>query len=419
MIDRRQRVLIVGSGRRVQNNFLPALRCLADLFEIRGIHSRTVSHLLPVAQSWGVEPVVDLEESRLSEIDVVAISVPTSQNAPVLRKLLPQAHRLHIVIDTPIAWNAEERAAAEPLLARFAQVTVAEDYMNFPQFALIREAARRGLIGQIRYLTLFNIGFLYHGLALIRSFCGFEPVLRTSRHAFGSFGILVEYRFRDAFTATVVGPYRRHTTGGLMLEGSEGIITEFPADAALSNKPIHTLAPVHEGGLLNGYRIAGEGCDLAVDLPDLRSMRGMDFADKFDLNLVRGCGLIEVFRSVAGAHNINQDYGYRHALYDAFVSQRAERGESPLDPFNTFSEVADSLGALSWVANQRTFLKGRPEMASSLPPNEVVEVRTNEIVAAEHAEAHGSHTQLFSARLNGKPLPRSSWYIYTPAWDRR
>ena len=175
--------------------------------------------MLPVAQKWGVEPVANLDGFDLSGIDVVAVSVPTSQNAPVLSKLLPHADRLHIVIDTPIAWNVEERTAAEPLLARFGRVTVTEDYMNFPQFALVRDAARRGVLGEIGRLTLLNIGFLYHGLALIRSFCGFEPVLQSRHHAFGNYSRSVEYRFRNGFSATVVGPYRRHTTGGLGTRG--------------------------------------------------------------------------------------------------------------------------------------------------------------------------------------------------------
>ena len=203
-----------------------------------------------------------------------------------------------------------------------------------------------------------------------------------------------------------------------VLEGTKAIVTEFAADATISDKPTYLLAPIYENGLLTGYRIAGDGSDLRADLPDLRAMRLMEFPDKSDLNLTRGCGLIEVFRSVGGAHNINQGYGVSNALYDACVSRRAERGEKPLDPFNTFSDTPDAAGAVSWIANQRTFLKARPEMATSLPADEVVEAKADDIVAAEHAEDHGDHARLFGVRLNGAPLPKPCWFIYAAAWDR-
>jgi hypothetical protein len=58
----RLRVLLVGAGRRIQNNYLPALSCLTDCFEISGIHARTYEKLAPVAERWGVPAVASLEE---------------------------------------------------------------------------------------------------------------------------------------------------------------------------------------------------------------------------------------------------------------------------------------------------------------------------------------------------------------------
>jgi hypothetical protein len=65
-------------------------------------------------------------------------------------------------------------------------------------------------------------------------------------------------------------------------------------------------------------------------------MREMEFSDKTDLNLLRSCGLADVFRSISHERNLNRAYGPTNAFYDAFVSRRATAGLKPLDPFNTF-----------------------------------------------------------------------------------
>ncbi len=132
-------------------------------------------------------------------VDIVAISVPTSQNAAVLRKLKPSASTLMILIDTPIAWNGAELAACNPLLSDFKHVAVAEDYMNFAPFSLMRRAVKAGLIGKPKALTLTNTGYLYHGLALIRSFADFKPVKSGRRH------LLVAHRASSTIVSAAFG----------------------------------------------------------------------------------------------------------------------------------------------------------------------------------------------------------------------
>ena len=335
------RVLLVGAGRRVQNNYLPILRYLDDQFDVRGIHSRTQERLNDVARRWDVPAVPSLATVEPGAFDVVAISVPTSQNANVLRQLLSQAADLHLVIDTPVVANPKEHREIAPLLNRFKSVTVTEDYMNFPPFTLLRQFAAAGHIGPIRSLVLNQIGFLYHGLALIRSFVGFGPVLNATRHPIGGDAWVVSYEFRDEFRASVIGPYRRHTAGGLTLEGTHGIVTEFAADLDAAKKPAFLLRPSIDGAL-SGYEIVGTDFRRSVDLPAIRALRAMAFEDKSDLNLLRSCGLGDVFRSIAHERNLNNLYGVANAFYDGFVSRRATAGIEPLDPLNIFRSPAAS-----------------------------------------------------------------------------
>lgn len=339
----RLKVLVIGAGRRVQGNFLPVLQALRDDFDVMGIHSRTYSRLKPVADAWNVPAVASLADIDLSAVDVVALSVPTGQNAAVLRTLAPHAAHLKLVIDTPIAWNRQELKATAPLLDRFSQVVVTEDYMNFPTFELLRSAVQQGWVGRPQALVLNNTGYLYHGLALIRSFVGFEPVVRTWRRNVGAMTHLVGYRFRNGFEAAVIGPYRGHSTGGLSLEGSAGVITEFESDfrfAQPGQRPFYRLSLEREDGRLTGCRIEGNGRLMRLEPAELKAMQAMPFEDKSDLNLLRGCGLANVFRSLREPDNLNASYGVRNAFYDGFVSRLADRGRFPFDPFTWFNRNA-------------------------------------------------------------------------------
>ncbi len=330
------RVLIVGAGRRVQNNYLPALSCLKDHLVVAGIHSRTYERLAPVAERWSVPAFRTLEEVDFANIDVVAISVQTSQNPIVLQKLAQYAPKLQLVIDTPVVWNRRELAVIPPLLKPYKQVLVTEDYMNFPPFAILRQAVKDGLIGSLRGATLYNIGYLYHGLALIRSFAGFPRAKRTWSRKVGSFSGITGYSFDNGYRAIVVGPYRKHTTGGITIEGSAGILTDFAGDAELGGtgkRPVYTLRGHRDAeGLLSRFSLEGASSDYAVELPNLVAMAALDFPDKSDLNLLRGCGLIMVFQALYETDNINRDYGAVNAIYDSFTPRIASKGVLPVDP---------------------------------------------------------------------------------------
>lgn len=333
ILPSRLRVLIIGAGRRIQNNFLPALACLSEQFEIVGIHARTTERMLPVAKKWGIPAISDLKAFDLGQVDVVAISVPTSQNAAVVRQLLPYADSLRLVIDTPIFWNGKELAAVEPLLGQFKEVRPAEDFMSFPAYQFLRKIVDSGLIGTPRVLTLFNTGYFYHGLALIRSFVGFAPVLSSTRY--DSFAYQMRYRFLNGFRASIIGPYRQHHHGGVVLEGTTGIITEVEDDSKFNEpagRKIYYLTKNIENGLLTSYNLLCDGKILnSFDVPDYARMVAMDFEDKSELNLLRGCGLIKVFQAFI-KENIYNKYSYEQALYDSMISRLSKRGLLPFDP---------------------------------------------------------------------------------------
>jgi hypothetical protein len=372
-LERRRQVLVIGAGRRVQNNFLPAFRVLGDSFEVVGVHARTAERLLPVARLWDVPAILRLSDVDLSGVDMVAVSVPTSQNAAVLASLATRGSHLCIVIDTPIAANRRELAATWPLLRRFAGVTVTEDYMNKPHFGLVRQAVGDGVIGRPLGAALYNIGYQYHGLALLRSLIGFPRVRRVRRVALGGFSRIVTYSFANGFRASIVGPYRRRRTGGIVVEGTAGLITEVAEDinfGRMAGRDLYHLSPLRTDGELTGYMLAGGQRHYRADLPEMAAMRAMPIADKSDLNLLRGCGLISVLRSTIGVPDVNSAYGADNALYDSFVSRLAERGLLPVDPLTWFGgNVMALIRAMSWrPGDGRSFnIRGGASRAPTAP----------------------------------------------------
>jgi hypothetical protein len=213
--------------------------------------------------------------------------------------------------------------------------------MNLPPFALMRRAVQDGLIGKLRGLTLYNSGFLYHGLALIRSFDGFKRPHTTWHRKVGSFSKIVGYSFAGGYRAIVVGPHRsRYTSGLINIEGSMGVITDFSGDSefvASNGRPIYTLTSQRaEDGLLTGFTLEGADHKYTVDLPEIRCMACMDFPDKSDLNLLKNCGIAEIFRALDEPSNLNNAYGPANMTYDAFAARLAGRGFLPLDPFVWF-----------------------------------------------------------------------------------
>ena len=93
----------------------------------------------------------------------------TTKNVPgVLRKLKRAAENLILVIDTPLLAGFQHLGHLRSL-KRFRNVIVTEDYMNFPQFKLIRQIIDEAEVGDINRIILEHTGYRYHGLAPIRS----------------------------------------------------------------------------------------------------------------------------------------------------------------------------------------------------------------------------------------------------------
>jgi hypothetical protein len=350
--EARARVLIIGAGFRAANNFLPALRLCAESFEVVGILARSTERSEPLGKLWDVPVYRSLAEVDPRGVDTVAVTVPTNQNAAVLSALLAWNKDVSLTIDTPIAWNFGEYRALLPLLLRFKAVVVAEDFMNFPQFELARTAVRSGLCGRVRSVTLFNTGYRYHGLALLRSFTDFAPVLTSWRFQLGGYSSVVAFRFSGGMVGYIVGPYRQVVTGGILVEGDSAIVTQAAEDVqftTLGSRKLYHLASSSEPGREDAFVL--EGSDLRLATPEFSAMSAMPFEDRTPLNVYKNVGLTRIFRSLIVPDALNRPYGFQNALYDSFASRFAFGGRLRFDPL---ARVGSNFMALPRLAITRS-----------------------------------------------------------------
>ena len=170
-------VFLVGSGNRMKQNFIPAFKCLDYPVVISGIYSRTSQHATEVGELWGIESQAELECPALANADVIVISITTRYVSDILKKIhrFTDTKNKVLIIDTPVFEGLKHIQSAY-LLRKYQNTIVTEDYMNFPQFAIVRDIIKQGKLGNIKKIEMHNIGYRYHGLATARAFLEFSLV---------------------------------------------------------------------------------------------------------------------------------------------------------------------------------------------------------------------------------------------------
>ncbi|MBL7856252.1 MAG: Gfo/Idh/MocA family oxidoreductase [Cyclobacteriaceae bacterium] len=331
------KVLLIGSGRRIQKNFIPAIACLPELFEVAGIYSRTLAHAKQLAEEKNFPLIENLSVVDFKTIDIVAISITTSAVPGILRILQSVASKLTVIVDTPV-FEKSTHFFSLHLFRKFKKVMVAEDYMNFPAFELIRNAVADGAIGKVRCVSLFHNAYLHHGTALIRSFAGFRGVFFSQSIRHCRYGKLTRYYLQGGLRGIVAEPYSP-LEGRLIISGASGIITDFNYELTKGNVEQLQLQPIVSDGLLMGYEIKSVNYNRSYYPPYLNKLRSLDISDKSDFNLLKTCGLIRIFESI-DKPNSNTAYTLVEGVYDSLISRIARKLQFYGDPFGILFKSA-------------------------------------------------------------------------------
>jgi predicted dehydrogenase len=325
----RLRALVIGSGYRAKNAFLPALTCLDTNVEVVGVHSRNFAHAREAGQQFGVGAIEDLRSLRPGDVDVVLVSVTPKSIQAVLRATAHIAPGAALVMDTPAMGGlADLRHLA--LYRRWRTVRVGEDFMNMPQFRLVGKVIDSGVLGDVACLRLTNMGFSFHALALLRSWLGY-PLVRSarSRRRWRAGAVDIVYRFPGGVTAEVIEPYTRGE-GFIDVAGTRASITGHMMGYGIGNRaaPVGDTAHGAPGRLervedesgLSGFQIVGLSAEFTTGIPFLARLRAMGLEDDSEFNLIRVDGLCQVISSLWSPDPVNTGYRVQDAMADVLVS---------------------------------------------------------------------------------------------------
>lgn len=315
-------VLLVGAGRRIRNNFLPALAQISDHLAVDALWARNAEQAAAAAQPWGVTVAPNLEVASATA-DVVMVSVTTSAVPEILQRLVPFAERLTLVLDTPVFGSVRDLRAL-PGLSRFRRVVVAEDYAQFPQWQLARQVVASGVIGEVVDVELRHSGYRYHGLALARSFYGYP----FARAAFRRGGEL-RFHFGSGRGGRIVLPYDQ-ARGTTVIRGSGGALVHGEvADRDTGAGPVIALR-IDEHADPPAV-VAGEQ---RLELPRLPALLGAPVPDRTMFNALKTYGLMAALAPVWTAEP--PAYDYRQALYDHLTTATLQISPILMDPFAPF-----------------------------------------------------------------------------------
>ena len=266
----KNKVVIIGGGRRVCEDVIPALEYLEPLYEIVGVCTRSPGVVFGRKRRYDIRPLTTLSSNDLKRATHLYLAVPPHEVSRALSALPVTAYQLELIIDTP----APVSRAIQKELRKFKAVHVAEDNAFVPWINAARSMSPRSVVCD-------RSVFRYHGIALLKALAGTtqEPASVVSSRKSGD----VIEMLVGTVDAKIIEPCD-YTRGSIMIDGVQ---------------PAFPTLTVRESELVGGVR------------PDDTIVTKM-------LELKR-LGLVHILSEIAAG---KQPYPLARAINDADVDQQ-------------------------------------------------------------------------------------------------
>lgn len=233
---------IIGSGKRVVNDVLPAVESLNSHANLAWLVAQSERDVASRESHYRTRTFESLSQEDINTIALIYVAVP-EKSVPAVVESLGQFDVGHcqLLLDTP-ARGFEEYGA------KFASMSIAEDSVWLPWIEPLNEALSMegGLHRMISYRALYR----YHGVSLMRALVNsqFESRVRArlSRLSIGPFKHI---SFDGQATLTMLEPHR-YQRGKLFAVAKSGRI--------FSSTPVPGTARIAiewEGGNIAGFTV--------------------------------------------------------------------------------------------------------------------------------------------------------------------
>jgi hypothetical protein len=278
-------VVVIGAGRRVKGQVLPALGCLEDRFRVAAVCSRSETELVYGRGRRIVTAALDRVD--FSGVDLIVMAVSLRQNARVLAQLAAKpVKQAVLLLDTPVLPPAGLWASR--YFASFKRVLISEDTIALPPFLLARRLIDDGAIGRLERIYFFHNGFKHHALASLKLLAG-SPIRRIVNRKFAGKLRQKEIEFDGGVSAVMYEP-RDYATGKFLLKGERGAIADYDYAAGCTHRiGYRAEGDIYKGLTLDGDPVPPAGLDQAYldgvssDVHDASLMNTMKLRGLMDL----------------------------------------------------------------------------------------------------------------------------------------
>ncbi|CCF00782.1 FAD dependent oxidoreductase (plasmid) [Sinorhizobium fredii HH103] len=254
-------VLIVGAGRRVSEDIVPAVESLAPGAHIKGIYATKRNVVFGPTATHEVFPLRELSEETIASSRLVYVAVPPEKLQSVLAKFLDYScEHLSLVVETP----AVDAATVDGAYAHFGNVIVAEDSAYLPWLDLLTGQ------GRVVRADFDRSGYRYHATAIARALASDSNNKRPRIASMRGRKDDIEVRFDGGLAVRIRGP-RDYDNGRMSFQTLSGrSVSSHPGEG-------HTqIRPLISGNLCVGFELDGD----VVHLSETESRLIGRFTDK-------------------------------------------------------------------------------------------------------------------------------------------
>lgn len=234
--------LIIGAGKRVCEDFIPALLATKK-FKIKNIFATKYKSINVNHKTYDVLPLVKLIKKNLIACDYIYIAIPPKSLNDVFNFLsLFNTQEKILIIDTPFGSIRHQRNIR--FFKNYKEIYIAEDAAYLPWI----NAARRKC-GVIKKIVFDRSGYKYHAIATAKALLGNHNFIKAQKY---KNHIKIESKtLSDLGEIHIIEP-RDYTKGKIEIYGSRLFLTDS------HNSKKKNMWPIIKNDLCIGLNIAGE-----------------------------------------------------------------------------------------------------------------------------------------------------------------